>query len=115
MGAGIVNDFKSMEGDKAFGLESLPILLGVDRAKWLAALIPDLVQLSIAAYLNSIGETFTATMLIGLVIPQIYFQFSLLFSDPFKNDLKYMALSQPFSSLGVIATALCLGRHDWAM
>ena len=113
LGAGIVNDFKSMEGDKAFGLQSIPILVGVDTAKYLAAASPDLVQLSIALYMYSIGEDNTAAVLVGLVLPQLYFQMSLLFPDPIKNDLKYVAFSQPFLILSVLASALCVGHHDW--
>lgn len=113
IGAGIVNDFKSMEGDKAFGLESIPLLVGVDKAKWLAAAIPDMVQLSVAAYLYSIQEVGAAAAIASLVLPQMYFQWSLLIRDPFKNDLKYMATSQPFFFLSILVTALSIGQHDW--
>jgi chlorophyll synthase len=115
LGVAIVNDFKSMEGDRKFGLQSLPILLGVDRAKWTAAVIPDVVQLFIATYLYSIGESMTAALLLALVIPQVFFQSTLLFPDPFQNDLKYVTSTQPFVSLGVLATALCIGHHQWPM
>lgn len=33
LGIAIVNDFKSIEGDRAMGLESLPVAFGVDTAK----------------------------------------------------------------------------------
>jgi chlorophyll/bacteriochlorophyll a synthase len=115
LGAGIINDFKSLEGDKAFGLKSIPILLGVHKAKWLAALLPDIVQLSMATYLYSIGEINTAACLLALVVPQVHLQQTLLLSakDPSQNDVKYMTMTQPLVMLGVIATALCLGEHQW--
>jgi chlorophyll synthase len=113
IGAGIVNDFKSMEGDRAFGLESIPLLIGVHAAKWTAALIPDTVQFFIAAYLYSIGETTTAALVLALIMPQIYFQSTLLLPDPFENDVKYMTMSQPFSFLTLLVTALCIGQHEW--
>lgn len=94
MSAGIVNDFKSMEGDRRFGLESIPLLVGIDKAKWLAALIPDSVQLGVAAYFYSIGEATTAAAVAALVLPQIYFQSTLLFPDPVANDIKYVTMSQ---------------------
>jgi len=94
MSAGIVNDFKSMEGDRKFGLESIPLLVGIDKAKWLAALIPDSVQLGVAAYFYSIGEATTAAAVAALVLPQIYFQSTLLFPDPVANDIKYVTMSQ---------------------
>ena len=113
VGAGIVNDFKSMEGDRKFGLQSIPLLLGVDTAKWLAAAIPDVVQLSLAAYLYSIQEVGAAAAITTLVLPQMYLQSTLLLRDPFENDVKYMAMSQPFSFFAVLVTAICIGQHDW--
>jgi chlorophyll synthase len=115
MSAGIVNDFKSMEGDRQFGLESIPILVGVERAKWLAALIPDTVQWIIAAYFWSIGETTTAAILAALVIPQVYFQSTLLFPDPVANDIKYVTMSQPFSVLSLFVAAMTIGQHEWLL
>ena len=111
IGAAIVNDFKSIEGDKTFGLQSIPILMGTDAAKYLAAAVPDLVQLIVAAYVYSIGEVLTAAAIVALIFPQLYFQFALLFPDPLENDVKYMAFAQPFMFLSILATALCIGHH----
>ena len=113
MSAGIVNDFKSMEGDRKFNLESIPILLGIEKAKWLAALIPDAVQAAVAAYFYSIGEEITAAAIALLILPQIYYQSTLLFPDPVANDIKYVTLSQPFSALSLVVAALCIGQHEW--
>ena len=113
LGVAIVNDFKSIEGDEKFGLKSIPILVGVDRAKWLAAIIPDAVQLVVASYLLVIGEQGTAAFVLSMLAPQIYFQSSLLLKDPLANDVEYMTKSQPFLLFGLVATALCIGQHDW--
>lgn len=115
MSAGIVNDFKSMEGDRTFGLYSIPILLGIEKAKWLAALIPDVVQAAVAVYFYSIGERATAGAIALLILPQIYFQSTLLFPDPVANDVIYVTMSQPFSALSLIVAALCVGQHNWHM
>merc|ERR1711865_627125 len=37
LGIAIVNDFKSIEGDRAMGLNSLPVAFGVDGAKYICA------------------------------------------------------------------------------
>ena len=34
VGIAIVNDFKSIEGDRQMGLMSLPVAFGIERAKW---------------------------------------------------------------------------------
>lgn len=72
-----------------------------------------LTQLGVAAYLYSLGETTYAAILLGLVLPQIYFQATLLLPDPVENDVKFQAASQPFFVFGILATALCVGHHDF--
>ena len=81
LGIAIVNDFKSIEGDRcascwtclscqsrivrrskarsetahtvcrAMGMQSLPVAFGVDTAKWICAASIDVTQLAVAAYL----------------------------------------------------------------
>jgi chlorophyll synthase len=115
LGIAIVNDFKSIEGDRAMGLQSLPVAFGVDGAKWICAGSVSVTQLGVAAYLYSIGETNYALLLLGLILPQIYFQATLLLPDPIENDVKYQASAQPFLVFGILATCLCLGHHEWAV
>eukprot|EP00967_Tisochrysis_lutea_P128033 scaffold218553_cov35-Tisochrysis_lutea.AAC.1 len=71
LGIAIVNDFKSIEGDRELGMNSLPVAFGVDTAKWICVGSIDLTQLGVAAYLYSIGEPFYALILFGLVLPQM--------------------------------------------
>ena len=115
LGIAIVNDFKSVEGDRQLGLQSLPVAFGIDTAKWICAGSVTVTQLGVAAYLQSINETTYAPILMGLLLPQIYFQATLLLPDPVANDVKYQASSQPFFVFGILATALCLGHHDFTV
>lgn len=114
LGIAIVNDFKSIEGDRELGLQSLPVAFGIDGAKWICAASVTLTQLGVAGYLATIGETTYVGILLALILPQIYFQATLLLPDPVANDVKYQAQSQPFFVFGILATALCLGHHDWS-
>jgi chlorophyll synthase len=113
LGIAIVNDFKSIEGDRAMGLNSLPVAFGVDGAAKICAGSVSVTQLGVAAYLGYIGESTYALVLLGLILPQIYFQATLLLPDPIKNDVKYQASAQPFLVFGILATCVCLGHHDW--
>ncbi len=113
LGIAIVNDFKSIEGDRALGLQSLPVAFGVDTAKWICAGSVTLTQLGVAAYLYGLGETTYALVLLGLIVPQMYFQATLLLPDPINNDVKYQASSQPFLVFGILATGLCIGHHNF--
>lgn len=113
LGIAIVNDFKSIEGDRALGLNSLPVAFGVDGAKWICASAITLTQLGVVGYLYSINEPVYSAILLGLLLPQVYFQAAYLIPDPIKNDVKYQASSQPFLVFGILATALCVGHHQW--
>ena len=114
LGIAIVNDFKSIEGDRSLGLHSLPVAFGVDGAKWICAASVTLTQLGVAGYLYAgLGETTYALILLALILPQMYFQATLLLPDPINNDVKYQASSQPFLVFGILATALCVGHHNF--
>nr|AAP79186.1 chlorophyll synthetase [Bigelowiella natans] len=113
LGIAIVNDFKSIEGDRKLGLQSLPVAFGVDTAKWLCAGSIDVTQLGVAAYLYSIGETTYANILIALILPQMFFQNKYLLKDPIKYDVNYQAASQPFLVFGILDTALAMGHHQF--
>lgn len=113
LGIAIVNDFKSIEGDRELGLQSLPVAFGVDTAKYICAGSVTLTQLGVAGYLAAIGETTYAGILLALILPQVYFQATLLLPDPIENDVKYQASAQPFLVFGILATALAVGHHDF--
>ncbi|RVW32500.1 Chlorophyll synthase, chloroplastic [Vitis vinifera] len=75
LGIAIVNDFKSVEGDRALGLQSLPVAFGAETAKWICVGAIDITQLSVAGYLLGAGKPYYALALVGLIIPQVIFQF----------------------------------------
>jgi chlorophyll synthase len=111
LGIAIVNDFKSIEGDRELGLQSLPVAFGIEKAKWLTVGTIDITQLLVAAYLFYIGETTYGLVLLGLIAPQVYFQQKFFLPDPVANDVKYQAAAQPFLVFGILDTALAVGHH----
>jgi chlorophyll synthase len=110
LGIAVVNDFKSVEGDRQLGLKSLPVMFGIGTAAWICVLMIDLFQAGIAAYLISIHQNLYAAILLLLVIPQITFQDMYFLRDPLKNDVKYQASAQPFLVLGMLVAGLALGH-----
>jgi chlorophyll/bacteriochlorophyll a synthase len=110
LGIAIVNDFKSVEGDRQLGLNSLPVMFGITTAAWICVVTIDLFQGLIAAYLVSIHQNLYATILILLIIPQIVLQDMYFLRDPVKNDVKYQASAQPFLVLGMLVAGLALGH-----
>lgn len=110
LGIAVVNDFKSVEGDRQLGLKSLPVMFGIQASAWICVLMIDLFQAGIAGYLISIHQNLYAAILLLLVIPQITFQDMYFLRDPLKNDVKYQASAQPFLVLGMLVAALAMGR-----
>ncbi|KAF2306418.1 hypothetical protein GH714_017844 [Hevea brasiliensis] len=106
LGIAIVNDFKSIEGDRALGLQSLPVAFGAETAKWICVGAIDITQISVAGYLLGAGKPYYALALLALILPQIVFQFQYFLKDPVKYDVKYQASAQPFLVLGLLVTAL---------
>ncbi|MDX2231184.1 MAG: chlorophyll synthase ChlG [Leptolyngbyaceae cyanobacterium bins.349] len=112
LGIAIVNDFKSVEGDRQLGLKSLPVMFGVATAAWICVLMIDIFQAGIAAYLIHIHQNLYAAILILLIIPQITFQDMYFLRNPLENDVKYQASAQPFLVLGMLVAALALGHSS---
>lgn len=110
LGIAVVNDFKSVEGDRQLGLNSLPVMFGVGTAAWICVLMIDIFQAGIAGYLISIHQNLYATILLLLIIPQITFQDMYFLRAPLENDVKYQASAQPFLVLGMLVAGLALGH-----
>ena len=110
LGIAVVNDFKSVEGDRQLGLQSLPVVFGITTAAWICVLMIDVFQAGVAAYLISIHENLYATILLLLIIPQITLQDMYFLRDPVNNDVKYQASAQPFLVLGMLVAGLALGH-----
>ena len=110
LGIAVINDFKSVEGDKELGLESLPVVFGIKNASRISAGMIDVFQLAMVVVLILIGQKFASVILILLIIPQITFQDIWLLRDPLEFDVKYQASAQPFLILGMLVTALAIGH-----
>ena len=110
LGIAVVNDFKSVEGDRTLGLKSLPVMFGVTTAAWICVIAIDVFQAGIAGYLVTIHENIYALILLLLVVPQIIFQNIYFLRDPLENDVKYQASAQPFLVLGMLVAGLALGH-----
>ena len=66
-----LNDFKSIEGDRRFGVDSLPVLLGADRAARVACWVMAVPQVLAAALLAYWDFGMAAAMVAALVALQL--------------------------------------------
>ncbi len=73
-----LNDFKSVEGDTRTGIDSLPVLLGIDRAARLACGVMLAPQMAVIALLAAWGQFYHAAAIVGLALAQIVFMTRLL-------------------------------------
>jgi len=112
LGIAVINDFKSVEGDKSLGLESLPVVFGIKNASRISAGMIDIFQLAMVIVLIAIGQHFASVILVLLIIPQITFQDIWLLRDPLSFDVKYQASAQPFLILGMLVTAIAIGHSS---
>jgi chlorophyll/bacteriochlorophyll a synthase len=110
LGIAVVNDFKSVEGDTRFGMKSIPVMFGIDKAAWVCVLMIDIFQAGIALYLVAIHQNLYAAILLLLIIPQITFQDMYFLRNPLENDVKYQASAQPFLVIGMLVAGLALGH-----
>ena len=110
LGIAIVNDFKSIEGDRQMGLMSLPVAFGVEKAKWICvgSSTPRSSRWRDTCNHRRGGLLEHAP---GAHLPQIFFQFKFFLPDPIKNDVKYQASAQPFLVFGLLTTGLAWGHH----
>ena len=105
-----LNDFKAVEGDRATGLKSLPVTMGVGGAARLACGVMALAQIVVIALLAWWGMTTSAVMVGGVFLAQLAAMPRLL-SNPAKYAPWYNAVGVLLYVLGMLAAALGLGGY----
>ena len=112
LGIAVINDFKSVEGDRELGLNSLPVVFGIRNASFISAGMINIFQLAMVGVLIIIGQHLASVILVLLIVPQITFQDIWLLRDPLAFDVKYQASAQPFLILGMLVTAIAIGHSS---
>jgi chlorophyll synthase len=103
-----LNDFKAVAGDRAMGIRSLPVTLGVGPAARIACLAMLVPQLGVIALLAAWGHGIVASAVVALVIGQAALMPRLL-RDPLRNTPWYNATGTSLYVLGMLASAIGLG------
>ncbi len=105
-----LNDFKAVAGDRATGLRSLPVVLGVRRAALLACAVMLIAQLAVIALLAAQGHGLSAAIVALFTALQLLCMARLL-TDPARFAPWYNATGVLLYVLGMLASALGLGGH----
>ena len=106
----ILNDFKAIEGDRATGLRSLPVTMGVRGAAIFACAVMALAQLFVVALLIWQDLLLSAAIVGLLVAIQIALMVRLV-GNPAKLAPWYNATGVSLYVLGMLAAALGLGDY----
>lgn len=105
-----LNDFKAVEGDKATGLKSLPVVMGVEGAAIIACAVMAAAQIVVIALLMGWGYSISASV-VGLVLVAQFLAMPRLVRDPAKYAPWYNGVGVTLYVLGMLASALGLGGY----
>jgi chlorophyll synthase len=103
-----LNDFKSVEGDRAMGLASLPVQLGVERAAKLACIVMAVPQLVVIALLLGWGRPVHAAIVVALLLAQAALMVRWL-QQPRERAPWYNATGTTLYVLGMLVSAFAAG------
>jgi chlorophyll/bacteriochlorophyll a synthase len=105
-----LNDFKAVAGDRATGLRSLPVIMGVRSAALFACAVMAASQCAVVALLLANGLTISAAI-VGLLVAVQIGMMTRLVRDPARLAPWYNATGVSLYVLGMLAAALGLGGY----
>ena len=103
----VLNDFKAIEGDRALGIRTLPVQLGVHRSAVLACAVMALPQVAVIALLLDSGRRFEATVVALLLGAQVVVM-PLLVREPRRRAPLYNATGTTFYVAGMMVSAFAM-------
>lgn len=105
-----LNDFKAVTGDRATGLRSLPVAMGVRNAALFACAVMALAQIAVVAILASQALTLSAIIVALFTALQLGLMVRLV-RDPAKYAPWYNGTGVSLYVFGMLAAALGLGGY----
>jgi len=103
-----LNDFKSVEGDRAIGIRSLPAMLGTALAAKVACAVMVMPQLMVILLMWGLHHRATALVVAGLVAVQMLLMARLL-ARPRERAIWYNATGTTLYVTGMLVCAFALG------
>jgi chlorophyll synthase len=102
-----LNDFKSVDGDRAMGIDSLPVLLGIKRAAVVACAVMALPQGEVMVLLSGWGAPIHAAVVAALLFAQAVLMGRML-KQPKELAPWYNGTGTTLYVLGMMVTAFAL-------
>jgi chlorophyll/bacteriochlorophyll a synthase len=106
-----LNDFKAIKGDREMGINSLPVLLGADRAAFVACAVMALPQVVVIAVLLWWGAVTQAGIVAALLVGQLELMRRFL-RDPIANAIWYSGFGVPLFVSGMMASAFAVSAFS---
>ena len=103
-----LNDFKSIDGDRAIGIRSLPAMLGAERAAYVACAVMIFPQLIVACIMVVWHHQIAAVIVTFLTVVQITLMIELT-DNPRARAIWYNATGTTLYVLGMLVCAFALG------
>jgi chlorophyll synthase len=103
----VLNDFKAVEGDRAMGVRSLPVQLGVANAAVLACFVMALPQVVVVAMLLKQGQPTHAAIVAGVLLGQVALM-PMLVRNPLKRAPLYNATGTTLYVSGMMTSAFAM-------
>ncbi|MEI7555109.1 (bacterio)chlorophyll synthase [Candidatus Chlorohelix sp.] len=108
----VLNDLKSIEGDKKLGLRTLPVMLGVKKALWVSYIYIDLSQAVYVVYLAAIGHYWIALIQVVALVLQFFAQRPLYQNPTHTQYKKYLLTGNGLIAVVAFVSALSFGGYD---
>lgn len=102
-----INDFKSIDGDRASNILSIPVRLGPKRAAWLIVVTMNLAQIGVITAFLIWGQWLVALIIAAILLVQLPIQRKFV-RQPVEQHLKFSAIGVSFYVWGMMAAAIGL-------
>lgn len=102
-----LNDFKAIEGDTKMGVNSLPVMLGANRAAQVACIVMAVPQAIVIAILFALSMPFHAAAITILLVIQAICMVRFL-RDPIRFDVWFSAIGVGLYVTGMMIAAFAL-------
>lgn len=107
----VLNDIKSVEGDRQHGLQSLAVAIGVKPALMVAYTIINVCEALFMVLALIWGSYWVAGFIFFAIVAPIYSQIKLYHEPNHKNFMRYLIATNPFVALIQIVSAFLVGGY----
>ncbi|NTV65047.1 MAG: UbiA family prenyltransferase [Oscillochloris sp.] len=107
----VLNDIKSVEGDRQHGLQSLAVAIGVKPALLVAYTVINLCEALFMVLALIWSSYWIAAFIFFAIVAPIYSQVKLYSEPNHKNFMRYLIATNPFVALIQIVSAFLVGGY----